>query len=256
MMRRTWLLLAVSLSAGAGHPAPAQPAADGPSKPLPAWLAFSAEALARADSASAFDPEGGGRFYWSRLRAGASLQPSRWFRVLIEGQDARGASLGGSGIPAALHDPFDLLQAWAEVGRAETGWRLRIGRQELALGDERLLGSDRYWDWFGQVFDAVRAEYTGHRLHAAAFSGFRVEPSRRRINPFDTASRIAGASLRLETAGEGELEPFLLWKRGGNTVDLMGRNGHRDVVAPGLRAQRSLPWRLDGNFEMVLERGH
>jgi hypothetical protein len=37
-------------------------------------------------------------------------------------------------------------QGYVEVGRAEQGWQMRFGRQELAVGDERLVSADSYWD--------------------------------------------------------------------------------------------------------------
>jgi hypothetical protein len=219
-------------------------------------LQFGVELSGRAESGAAFDPALGGRFYLNRLRLDATLRPALWLRVFVQGQDARAFGLGGEGDRSGLRDTLDVHQAYLDVGRAETGWKLRVGRQELALGDERLLGADSYWDTFGQAFDAVRADYAGARLHALAFSGFRVEPALRRLNPFDTASRLSGLAVQVKMPGEGILEPYVLWKRGGDTVDLLDRPGHRDVVAPGVRAQAALPHALDYNVEMVLERGH
>lgn len=213
------------------------------------------ELRGRAESGSVFDAAAGGGLYLNRLRFDASVQPASWTHVFVEAQDARVFGVGVGGDHNALRDTLDLHQAYLDLGRSEAGWKLRIGRQELALGDERLLGADSYWDSFGLAFDALRVDFAGSRLHALAFSGFRVEPARRRPDPFDTASRISGLAAQIRMPGEGVLEPYVLWKRGGDTVDTLNRPGHRDVVAPGIRMQAALPHALDYSVEMVLERG-
>ncbi|MBS1859791.1 MAG: alginate export family protein [Acidobacteria bacterium] len=260
-MKRRIILLAVSvwtlLPAAVLAQAPGGEEADAPRRGR--WderLKFGLELRGRAESGTGFDPNQTGRLYLNRLRLDASAAPAPWFQLFFQGQDARASGLGGGVDRSFLGDAFDVHQAYLDLRRSETGWRLRVGRQELSLGDERLLGADSYWDAFGQAFDAVRVDFTAARVHAMAFSGFRVEPSRRRLNPFDTASRIAGLSVRIGMPGEGVLEPYSLWKRGGDTVDLLDRPGHRDVFAPGIRAQAALPHGLDYNVEMVLERGH
>ena len=222
---------------------------------LPAWLGLGAELRGRAELNHPFVSALNDRLYLNRLRLDVTLRPSRWVRFVVQAQDARAYG------PAAVdresqRNTLDLRQAYADFGLDEEGWHLRAGRQELSAGDERLIGADSYWDTFGLAYDAVRLGYTGERLRLDAFTGFRVQPARRRLDPFDTASRISGLTLRFKTSGEGVVEPYFLWKRGGDTVDLTGSPGHRDVLTPGVRAQGDLPPSLDYNVEMALERGH
>ena len=221
----------------------------------PEWLKLGAELRGRAESSTSLDSDYGG-LYLNRLRLDAAVQPLPWLRLFIQEQDARAVSLGGRSDPAGLRDPFELHQAYLDLGRPEAGWQLRIGRQALAFGDERLVGADNDWDPLGQTFDAVRVDFAGTRFHAAAFAGFRVLQAVRGLDPFDTASRISGLSFEFKTRGSGTLEPYFFWKRGGDTVDLMQNLGHRDVLTPGIRAQGALPQGLDYNVEMALQRGH
>jgi len=225
-------------------------------KGLPAWLKLGVELRGRAESGEAFDSDSREQSYLNRLRINTTVQPTPWMRFFLQGQDARAVSLDAGRDSDDLQDTFDIRQAYADFGHSEQGLQLRVGRQELALGDERLVGADSYWDSFGQAFDAVSVSFAEARLHAVAFIGFRVQPARRRLDPFDTASRISGLSAQFKLRDELVLEPYLLWKRGEDTVDLMERPGHRDVLTPGVRSQGNLPRNLDYNVEMALQRGH
>jgi hypothetical protein len=225
-------------------------------KRLPAWLKLGVELLGRAESGDTFDSAASDSVYLNRLRLNVAVQPEAWLRFFFQGEDARAFDLGAGHDHADLQDTFDIHQAYVDLGQAELGWQLRAGRQELAIGDERLVGADSYWDCFGQAFDAVRLGFAGARFHVDAFTGFRVQPARRRPDPFDTRSRISGLTVLLKTRGDGILEPYLMWKRGEDTLDPMGDPGHRDVLTPGLRFHGALPHSLDYNFEIALQRGH
>jgi hypothetical protein len=208
------------------------------------------------EAGTAFDSDSMNPFYMNRFRLNVTVQPKRWFRFKVETQDARAFSLSASQDLAEARNPFDMQQAYAEFGNGEAGWLVRAGRQELAIGDERLVGADGDWDCLGQVFDAVRVGYSRGRITATGFAGFRVQPTDTGINRYDRTSRIAGVSVQIKTWNEGILEPYTMWKRGEDTLDLMGNPGHRDVVAPGIRAQGGLPRDLDYDVEMAMERGH
>lgn len=47
-----------------------------------------------------------------------------------------------------------------------------------------------------------------------SFAGFRVVPSPRHLDPYDTASRVSGALIQIKTRGDGALEPYFLWNAG------------------------------------------
>ncbi len=224
-------------------------------KELPKWLKLGAEVRGRAESGYAFDATTADNRYLNRMRLNVTVSPAPWVQVFFQGQDARVISVAAGHDREGLRDVFDLRQAYINFGRGEEGWQLRVGRQELALGDERLVGADSYWDCLGQGFDAVRLGFAGTRFRAAAFTGFRVQPSWRRWDPLSTDNRISGFSVQFKT-GDAFLEPYLVWKRGSDTRDLMEHHGHRDVLTPGLRTQGPLPYSLDYNAEMALQRGH
>jgi len=195
--------------------------------------------------------------FLNRLRLNATVEPARWAKLVFQGQDARAFDLHGWMRTRGLRDTLDVRLGYIELGHSEQGWQARFGRQELPVGDERLIGADNYWDPFGQSFDAVRLAWfrTGFRFEA--FTGFRVEPAPRPPDPYDTASRISGLCAQWKSGvHEGLVEPYLLWKRGEDSQDLAEHRGHRDTVTPGLRLQGGLPGRLDYRIEMAVQRGH
>ncbi len=229
----------------------------GNSEGLPDWLRLGLELRGRVESNVDSGQDLDDLLYLNRLRLSAAVQPVRWVKFYFQGQDARAFSLNGGFGVEEQHNAFDVNHGYIELGHPEEGWQLRAGRQGLSVGDERLVGADGYWDCFGQGFDAVQLSFARRTLHVDAFTGFRVESSPRRPDPFDTASRISGISVRLETgAGKSVLQPYLMWKRGGATRDLMRHSGHRDVATPGLRAQGDLPQSMNYNIEMALQGGH
>ncbi len=228
-----------------------EPEPDTPPGRLPAWLHLGVEWRGRADIGSDFDRDADLGIYLNRLRLNATVRPSPWLSFVFQGQDARAFCPSAAAGCDSLRNPMDVRLAYLEAGRDERGLLLRIGRQELAVGDERLIGADTYWDVFGQSFDALRLAFSHGQFRAEAFAGYRVEPAVRRPDPLDTSNRIAGISLEWKN-----LQPYVLWKRGSSAWDLLNRSGHRDVIAPGIRFQGELPRGLEYNAEMVLERGH
>lgn len=253
-----------AIQAGAGGvqaPKLADPPTDPPSWPgnasLPPWLSMSVELRGRAEWSLVPSDEPSGRAYLNRLRLKLSAQPARWLRFHLEGQDARAFSLGSALDVEAQRNAFDLRQGYFEFGGAEDGFQARAGRQELSLGDERLISADGDLDPLGQTFDAVRLSYTRAGLSLLAFAGYRVQPGLRRPDQLDRASRITGLTARYVAKRiAAVLEPYVLWKRGGSTLDLSARAGHRDVIAPGLLAEGQFPHGFDYSVEMAVERGH
>src|SRR5690606_7401544 len=99
-------------------------------------------------------------FLLTQLRFGIRWQPLEWLGLFAEAQDARihwEDDLDDDAVPNALADDLDLHQAFAELGLADTAvpFKLRVGRQKLKLGSERLV-SPLEWANTARVFDAAR----------------------------------------------------------------------------------------------------
>jgi len=87
-----------------------------------------------------------------RVRLGVRAEVASWIRAYAQLQDARALGTEGSTLDGSA-DFLDMHQAYVELGtKALAG---RLGRQEMALGDERLIGAVG-WSNTGRVFDGAR----------------------------------------------------------------------------------------------------
>ena len=89
-----------------------------------------------------------------RFRINATVAPSKTAKFVVQVQDARvfDKTTGGSAVP--FRDTLDLRMAYGEFGGARN--MVRAGRQELAFGEQRLIG---HLNWVNNArsFDGVRA---------------------------------------------------------------------------------------------------
>ncbi len=90
----------------------------------------------------------------SRIRGGVEANLMDWIRVSLQLQDARAWGSELNTLTDAGADHFDLHQGYVELGRSEA-FTARLGRQEFALADERLVGAVG-WSNTGRSFDGVR----------------------------------------------------------------------------------------------------
>ena len=93
-----------------------------------------------------------------RFRFGVKLKPTPWLTLYAQGQDVREI---GSDRPNVIgqmgaegDDSFDLMQGYVEIGDPKK-LSLKIGRQKLTYGDERIIGP---LEWANQsrAFDGVK----------------------------------------------------------------------------------------------------
>jgi hypothetical protein len=227
--------------------------------PAPSWMKWGVEISGRLETPGAvnFEQRVDDRYYLSRVRAWAGMEAARWLRFYVQGQDARAP--GFSDLPSldSVHRPLALRQAYADFGRADGGWGLRAGRQELAFGDERLVGADSYWDPLGQSFDAVRLSYRRPGLRVDGFGAFVLAPGCVRVSHPSTGNQLYGLNVSLEDGFRGSvIETYLFWKSNRRVGDGIGPQADTDVLTYGARTAGALPARLDYNLEMALQGGH
>jgi hypothetical protein len=110
-----------------------------------------------------FDSSVGGDtdlFLLTRTRFGVGAKPCDWLKIYGELQDAR--EIDSRRVPRssnAEEGTIDWRQGWFELGNPrKCPFGVKVGRQELSYGDERLIGA---FDWnnVGRVFDAVKLRW-------------------------------------------------------------------------------------------------
>ena len=113
-------------------------------------------------------------WFEQRFRIGMAVKPVSWLKLYVQGQDSREIDSNRPKIPGALgaegDDSFDLRQAYVEFADySKCPFGLKVGRQILSYGDERLVGA---FDWnnFGRTFDAAKLTYKGKGFWVDAFS--------------------------------------------------------------------------------------
>jgi len=148
-------------------------------------ITFSGEIRSRTE----WDAPGGAAaadvFTLLRSRFGARVDPVRGMSVVLQLQDSRVLGTEGNRVSSTV-DVFDLHQGYLQL---VTPWRgaevgLRAGRQEIALGNERLVGAVN-WSNTGRVFDGARVMFAppgpvgADRWSTTAFAAVMEENGRR-----------------------------------------------------------------------------
>ena len=125
----------------------------------------------------------------NRFRLGMLIKPTDWLKIYAQTQDSREYLSDRQDFPGVFgaegDDAFDLRQGYVEIGNAKNfPLTLKIGRQILAYGDERLVGS---FDWnnIGRTFDAVKLRWEEKKWSLDAFASTVVVPTRGKYNQSD-----------------------------------------------------------------------
>src|SRR5262249_46030601 len=195
-------------------------------------------------------PESENDFLLLRTRVHAGYSPADWLTVFGEGQNS--SSTGDKRNPnPQSNGPFDLHQGYVRLGGSHAlPVSLKVGRQELSYGDERLIGAFD-WDNIGRAFDAAKLRYEVSTFWVDAFVGRVVIPNDNEFdqpNWDDWFSGVYSSTRSLVPQTELQLY-FLADNAGANSprhVTSYGRgNSPRDIYTIGSRFQ-TLPGQLDG----------
>jgi hypothetical protein len=229
-------------------------------KKLPRWLRFSGEFRARAEgfTGGAFRAGNGDNYLLNRLRINMRVQPASWLKFEFQGQDARVFWKNQRPAAPPFQDTMDLRLAYIQIGDPEhKTFGLRAGRQELLLGDQRLVGNVD-WQNVARSFDAVRLtlRYNGYRINAITASMVRAVD-----REFDRPFRNKSDNLHVLYGGmenlvpHGVIEPYVFWRITRNLLTESSRPGNRDFKTYGIRWAGTLPGNLDYSTEFTVQRG-
>lgn len=151
---------------------------------LPEWLELGGEVRHRFEDRRDFDlnssVEDNGSLHLWRTRLNVGLKPTDGVKFFYQLQDSRISHDSLTGSKTTYENWMDHRQLWAEfqqnevkenaVGLTEMG--LRVGRQELSYGAQRLIGAFG-WSNVTQTFDAAKLVlgFKEKNLHLDIFGG-------------------------------------------------------------------------------------
>jgi hypothetical protein len=223
---------------------------------MPSWLRVRGELRERVESLvnAGFVSDRDDVYYLSRLRFTAVLT-GKAASATIQLHDARvgDKSVGPAGAP--FKAAFDLRQAAVDVGGAKAPIAARLGRQEIAFGDQRLVGHAN-WLNSGRTFDAARVMLRTKRAQVDLFAASVVRILDDEFDKSGNGNRFAGAYV---TSGalvpQATAEPFVFYRRDTNLRSESAVVDTLHQTTAGGRLVGKLPARLDYNVEAALQRG-
>jgi alginate export protein len=237
--------------------APAPPFPNRANAVLPSWLRVRGEFRERFEG---FDNAGfvDGRddyYALSRVRLNAAITPSPSFSFQANVQDARVADKTVGPTTAPFRGPFDLRTAFADVGSAKAPLAFRLGRQELAFGEQRLLGH-LAWVNTGRTWDAARIILRSKLFQADVFGASLVRSLPDEFDKSGNGNRLAGVyATTTKLVPQASVEPFVIYRRDVNLRSELATIGNLHQTTVGTRVAGKLPMRLDYSVEMALQRG-
>jgi len=224
---------------------------------LPSWLRVRGEFRERFegfDGASFID--GRDDYYaLSRVRVNATITPSKSLSFQANVQDARVADKQIGPTTAPFRGPFDLRTGFADVGSGTAPVAFRLGRQELAFGEQRLLGH-LAWVNTGRTWDAARVILRSKAFQADVFGASLVRSLPDEFDKSGNGNRLAGVyATTTKLVPNASVEPFAFYRRDVNLRSELGAIGNLHQTTVGTRVAGKLPARLDYSVEMALQRG-
>jgi hypothetical protein len=236
-------------------PRPSAPPAVGLSGQLASWLQLRGEFRGRLEGfdGGAFKPDNSDAYMLDRFRVNATVAASKTAKFVVQVQDARTFDKTTAGSTAPFRDTIDLRMAYGEFGGARN--MVRAGRQELAFGEQRLIGHLN-WVNAARSFDGVRATIArkGFKFDAFATSVVAIQPE-----SFDKSgygNRLYGVyGSAPAVLPNAMVEPYLFWRKSeGLTLETGGLGDVRQATI-GTRVVGKLPAAFDYGVEMAAQTG-
>lgn len=225
---------------------------------LPKWLRFSGQIRLRAEgfTGSGFKRDSDDAYVLERLRLNMRIAPARWLKLFLQGED--GHILGQSQLlPVPPNqDSMDLRLAYIELGEpGEKHFGLRLGRQELDFGEQRLLGSAN-WINTPRSFDAVRGTWRSAGFRLDTFAGSLVKPHDNQFNEATPGSNIFGVyTVFSHLIPKSRFEPYLFWRRQSGLLTENKLGGIANFGTYGFRWKGKFTGDWDYGAEMAKQRG-
>ncbi len=231
----------------------AQPA----DSPLPAWLQIGGQIRGRFEEPSGIGfADRSDDYFLTRLRANVLVRPLPWMKFFGQAQDSRTFGYDKP-VPSNTGNTLDLRQAYFEMsGEGKQSPMVRVGRQEIGLGGQRLIGTSDWGNW-GAMVDGARASVSNKvvRLDAFTFSPVLTDDSR--FDRHKAGLHYHGAYLTFGSlVSHASVESYYFMKRQIGISGERSEVGNLTLSTAGGRIAGNLPWRLDYSAELARQFGH
>jgi len=245
------------------QPAPRPPFPNRANNVMPSWLRVRGEFRERVEGFdnSGFTADRDDSYALSRVRLNATITVSKILSFQANVQDARVASKQVGPTAAPFRGPFDLRTGFADIGDAKAPIGARLGRQELAFGEQRLLGH-LAWVNTGRSWDAARVILRANAWQADVFGASLVRSLPDEFDKSGNGNRLAGVyASSPKVIPQAAVEPYVFWRRDVNlrseltAVSGLTAIGNLSQTTMGMRVAGKLPAHLDYGVEMAMQRG-
>jgi hypothetical protein len=223
---------------------------------MPSWLRVRGEFRERVEGYdnAGFVEGADDAFFLSRVRLTATAT-GKHVAATVQVHDARVADKSIGPTAAPFKAPFDLRQAFVDIRNARTPLTARVGRQELAFGDQRLIGPGN-WTNSGRTFDGARVTFQSKVGQVDLFAVSLVRILDDEFDKSGNGNRLVGAYLSSpRVVPRGTVEPYVFWRRDVNQRAETGVFGALHQVTTGARLVGRMPARFDYSIEIDLQRG-
>ena len=225
---------------------------------MPKWLRIGVEHRGRLEgfTGAGFAADREDLYWLNRFRVTAKISPASWFTAAIQAQDARVEGRNGAVSGAPFRDQFDLRLAYGDFGNFEKSRvAFRAGRQELAFGDQRLVGSAN-WLNTARSFDGARVEYRQKKFRVDGFASSVVAVKMDAFDKSGGGTYLYGSDAQLNVLPlAGMVEPYEFVRTARNLKTEAGAAGELTSTTSGVRVAGRFSPRTDYNTEIAVQRG-
>lgn len=224
---------------------------------LPSWLRMRGEFRERFEGfqGSGFVDGRDDAYALSRFRVNATVTASPMLSFQVQAQDARVAAKQVGSTAAPFAGTFDLRMAFADIGSSKSPVAVRVGRQELAYGEQRLVGPVG-WLNTARTFDGARATLRSKAVQLDVFGASVVRILDKQFDKSGNGNTFLGAYA---TAGtlipKSSIEPFVFWRGDRAIRTEAGALADLRTTTVGARWTGRLPGRLDYGIEIAAQTG-
>ena len=238
--------------------APTKLATDGLNQSIPKWIRFNGEYRTRFEGIGgiAYKPDSSDAFLLSRLRLNLRVSPTSWMRFQVQAQDSQVMWRNPKPDGPPFENTFDLRQGYVEFGHSDNPLlTLKVGRQELVFGEQRLIGHLN-WTNTARSFDAAHLTIKHGNYKVDAFASSVVNIKEGTFDKSSGGNDLHGAYGSIEKLiPNATVEPYVLWRIARGTKTEAGAPGVVSRPVYGGRIVGKLPGHLDYGVEMVGQTG-